>query len=209
MKRFTRSSITDSPVAFEQLKMLLEQNRSIRRFDHDRRIAVTELREIVGIARLCASGRNAQPMKYRIVSDEEECSKVFPLLAWAGYYHDWKGPDPEEQPVAYIVQCLDTEITENPLCDDGLQLEAITLGAAAKGIGCCIIKAFNSPALSDLLELPGNLHPRYVVALGYRAEIAKIVDLPANGDYKYFRNEEDEQCVPKRPLSELLIQSVD
>lgn len=143
-------------------------------------------------------------MKYRIVSTTDECNAVYPLLAWAGYYKDWDGPAPEERPTAYLIQCLDTQIATNPLCDDGLQLEAITLGATALGLNCCIIKAFR-PSIKETLNIPDHLEPRYVVAIGYAAEKSRIVDLGPDGDFKYFRNDDDQQCVPKRQLSEILI----
>lgn len=189
---------------FEILRELLLSNRSIRRFDNSRKISHSELMEMVSLTRYCASGRNLQPLRYRIVDSEDECAALFPALAWAGYYKDWDGPVPEERPVAYLVQCLDTDLTETPMCDEGLQLEAITLGASAKGIHGCIIKAFNMEKVKEVLSLPQNMKPCYVLALGYPAEIAQIVDIK-EGDYKYYRNEADEQCVPKRPLSELVI----
>lgn len=189
---------------FEILRDLLLSNRSIRRFDNSRPIGDSELKELVGLVRYCASGRNLQPLRYRIVSTREECAAIFPALAWAGYYKDWDGPVPEERPVAYLVQCLDTNLTDNPMCDEGLQLEAITLGASALGIHGCIIKAFNIVKVKEVLHLPENMKPSYVLALGYPAENAHIVDIK-DGDYKYFRNEADEQCVPKRTLSELII----
>lgn len=190
---------------FSILKTLLESDRSIRRFDHTRPISDDTLQELVGLTRYCASGRNLQPLRYRIVSTEAECEALYPLLAWAGYYKDWDGPAPAERPVAYLVQCLDTQLTNNCLCDDGLQLQAITLGAAALGIGGCIIKSFRKKELTELLQLPAGLEPLYVLALGHPAETARIVPLPADGDIRYYRSPASEQCVPKRPLPDLLI----
>lgn len=155
---------------FSILKSLLESDRTIRRFDHSRPIGDDTLRRLVDLTRYCASGRNLQPLRYRLVSSPAECDALFPALAWAGYYKDWTGPEPSERPVAYLVQCLDTQLTNNCLCDDGLQLQAITLGAAALGIGGCIIKSFNRKILTDALRLPDHLTPLYVLALGYPAE---------------------------------------
>lgn len=186
------------------LKQLLESNRSVRRFDHSHRIPSEILTGLVGLTRFCASGRNLQPLRYRIVTDEDECNRIFPTLAWAGYYKDWDGPAESERPVAYLIQCLDTSLTENCLCDDGLQLEAITLGAAAQGISCCIIKSFNGPKLVDMLKLPAHYSPRYVVAAGYAAENVRIVNLKDDNDIKYYRDGDSTQCVPKRPLSDLI-----
>lgn len=189
---------------YREYKRLLEGNRSIRRFDAKERVSVDTLRELVGLTRYCSSGRNAQPLKYRIVSDPEECAKVFPHLKWAGYYQDWEGPEPDERPTAYLVQCIDTEIAQSILCDDGLQLQAITLGARSLEIGCCIIKAFNPQGVAEALGIPESLKPNYVLALGFPAEEVRIVDMPADGDFKYYRDGEV-QCVPKRPFEELII----
>jgi nitroreductase len=189
---------------FKELKSLMERDRSIRRYDESRRVSIEQLQSIVGLVRYCASGRNAQPLKYKIVSTEEACEAVFPHLAWAGYYTDWAGPVTGQRPTAYLVQCDDTNIAGGRLCDDGLQLQAITLGAAAMGIGCCIIKAFNVQKVKEALHLPEHLNPTYVVAMGYPAEVAKIVEMK-DGDFKYYRNEKDEQCVPKRDMNEIIV----
>lgn len=190
---------------FTQLKELLAADRSIRRFEESRRIDLSTLHSLADLTRLCASGRNAQPLRYRAVVDANICAKIFPTLAWAGYYKEWAGPVEGERPVAYLVQCLDTTLGADCLCDDGLQLQAITLGATTLGLGACIIKAFNARELAEALDLSERYKPRYVVALGYPAENVKLVPMPEDGDFKYFRDAEDTQCVPKRPLSELLI----
>lgn len=183
---------------------LLQADRSVRRFKSDIEIPRELLERLVGLTRYCASGRNLQPLRYRIVDSPEEKDAIFPLLKWAGYYTEWDGPELSQRPAAYLVQCLDTNLTENCLCDDGLNLQAITLGATALGLGACIIKAFNAPALAEALDLPEQLKPLYVLALGVPDEETKIVPM-ADGDYKYFRDEADAQCVPKRSLEELII----
>ena len=191
----------------DTLKKLLIANRSVRRFDASRSISFDTLENLVDLCRYCASGINIQPLKYRIVHTPEECDLVFPHLKWAGYYTDWDGPSREQRPVAYLIQCLDTEISADCLCDDGLQLEAITLGATEKGIGGCIIKAFNPAAISEALHLPGHLKPRYVLALGYPAEEIQLVDMDESAPegFKYYRLPDGTHCVPKRPLSSILI----
>lgn len=183
---------------------LLLADRSVRRFKSDIEIPRELLERLVRLTRYCASGRNLQPLRYRIVDSPEEKDAIFPLLKWAGYYTEWDGPELSQRPAAYLVQCLDTNLTENCLCDDGLNLQAITLGATALGLGACIIKAFNAPALAEALDLPEQLKPLYVLALGVPDEETKIVPM-ADGDYKYFRDEDDAQCVPKRSLEELII----
>ena len=176
---------------FTQIEALLKADRSVRRFDESRAVDPHKLRALVGLTRYCASGRNLQPLRYRIVSGREECAALFPALSWAGYYTDWAGPAEGERPAAYIVQCLDTRLTANPMCDEGLNLQAITLGATALGLGGCIIKAFRRETVEKALGLP--------------AEKVRIVDLGSDGDYRYYRDGDDTQCVPKRSLDELLV----
>lgn len=194
-------------MTYQELRTLLELNRTYRRFDESKRIGSDTLRSLVELTRYCASGRNAQPLKYRLVTSNEECSQVFPTLAWAGYYQDWYGPEEGERPVAYLVQCLDTRYGENCLCDDGLQLEAITLGAVTLGLGCCIIKSFNAKKISELLSLPEGMVPRYVVAIGVPAEKVYIEEMDGTplASFKYYRDSEGGHHVPKRPLEELII----
>lgn len=191
--------------ALNVLRELLLKNRSVRRFDHSRRIERPVLTNLVELTRYCASGRNLQPLRYRIVSDEAECERLFPALAWAGYYKDWAGPAECERPTAYLVQCLDTDLCANCLCDDGLHLEAITLGATAQGLSGCIIKAFNKQKVIEALNIPARYEPRYVLALGYASETVRLVDLLPEGDIRYYRDENSTHCVPKRLLPELVI----
>ena len=194
-------------MTFEEFERLLASNRSVRRFDGSRRVAPEVLERLVGLTRLCASGRNAQPLKYVAISDDATCTAVFPALKWAGYFTWWSGPAEDERPVAYLVQCLDRHYGENCLCDDGLQLQTITLGARTLGLGCCIIKAFDAAMVSEALRLDDRYAPRYVLALGYPAETVVIEEMSGdeNADFKYYRTPDGVHHVPKRPLSEIML----
>lgn len=190
---------------FEKFRELLKSDRTFRRFDGERLLDYEQLKNLVELTRYCASGRNLQPLKYRIVTEPKECESIFPALKWAGYLNDWDGPSSGERPVAYLVQCLDTSLTQNLLCDDGLQLQAITLGAKAMGIGCCIIKSFNVESIKRELHIPNDMKPLYVVALGYPVEIVKIEDITSDGDIKYWRDTDGVHHVPKRVIEDLII----
>ena len=192
---------------FEILTELLKKDRSYRRFDESYKIDFDTLKKLVGLTRYCASGRNLQPLKYYIVNEEEKCDQIFPLLKWAGYLTDWDGPEKGERPVAYLVQCIDTDLTKNYLCDDGLQLQAITLGAIAEGLGCCIIKSFNVLKLKEVLSLSENLSPLYVLAIGKPVEEVVIEETKDDSEdsIKYYRTPDGIHHVPKRPLESLII----
>ena len=192
---------------FDIIRNLLVKDRTVRIFDSTRSIDKSTLEKLIELTRFCASGRNLQPLRYRIIDDEVTNEEVFPLLAWAGYYTDWDGPEKDERPVAYLVQCIDKNLTEKILCDDGLQLQAITLGATSLGIGCCIIKSFNVAKLKTVLKLEDRYEPIYVLALGYPKETVKIEDLESDQDssVKYYRTPDGVHHVPKRKLSDLII----
>lgn len=192
---------------FDILKKLLEKDRSCRRFIQKEKISEEVLKQLVALTVFCASGRNLQPLRYKLLNTKEECDKIFPTLAWAGYLPDWPGPEEGERPSAYIIQCLDKDIATNCLCDDGLNLQAITLGATALGLGCCIIKAFNKEQIKNIFNLPEKLDPLYVLALGVKAEniIVENYNPVSSEPYKYYRDKEGNHHVPKRQLKDLLI----
>lgn len=187
-----------------QLKSLILQNRSYRRFDESHPVTTEALREMIDAARLSASGRNAQPLKYFLSNAPEINEKIFPTLAWAGYLSDWSGPAPGERPSAYIVQLHDTTIAGNYFCDDGIAAQSILLTAVEKGLGGCIIASVKKEQLGKELGLPGNLEIIQVIALGKPAEKVVIEEMQA-GDIKYWRDENEVHHVPKRPLDELII----
>lgn len=188
------------------LKDLLLRNRSYRRFEENERIPVRQLEEWVELTRLCASARNAQPLKYVAVQREEVCDEVFTTLSWAGYLTDWDGPVKGERPSAYLIQLLDTRISENCLCDDGIQAQTILLGAVEKGYGGCIIKAFKNEKLSGILQLPEYMKICYVIALGKPRETVVLEEVKNNG-FKYWRDTKQVHHVPKRTLDELLFKA--
>lgn len=192
---------------FEDFRRLLREDRSVRRFRQSYRISRGLLEELVNLTRYCASGRNAQPLRYRIINAPEDCEKIYPLLKWAGYYADWDGPAEEERPVAYLVQCLDTHYGANCLCDDGLELQALTLGATALGLGGCIIKAFDVAGMKKALNLDERYEPRYVLALGEPIEMVRLEDMDSgdDADFRYYRTPDGVHHVPKRSLSDRLI----
>lgn len=194
---------------FEIVRSLLMQDRSVRRFNGLAEVGYTIAANLVGLVRLCASGRNAQPLKYAVITAPDERARIFPALKWAGYYENWDGPEPDERPTAYLVQLLDTDIAANCLCDDGIQLQAMTLGATALGLSCCIIKSFDMQIVREVcgIDKDDRFKPLYVLALGYPKESVRIVDMQSgtDADFKYYRDEQDNQVVPKRPVHDLII----
>lgn len=185
------------------IKELLIKNRSYRRFYQNERLSIQMLSSLVELTRYCASGRNAQTLKYILVSDELKCEEVFKCLAWAGYLTDWNGPEEGEKPSAYIIQVNDESLGKNFFCDDGISAQTILLGAVEQGFGGCILRAFKKE-INDILAVPKDMNIVQVIALGKPKEVVVIDDIK-DGDFKYWRDENGVHHVPKRCLNELII----
>lgn len=188
-----------------KLNEIVQKNRSCRRFHEDRRLGAETLRRWVDLARQTPSARNLQPLKYKLVHEPQECAKLFPLTAWAGYLPDWGGPAEGERPAAYIVMCNDTAIAPESRWDQGIAAQTILLGAVEAGCGGCIIGAFRRPELIDLLGLSANLEPVLVLALGVPKERVVLTGIGPDGDIRYYRDEQGVHYVPKRSLDEIVI----
>ena len=81
------------------LRDLVIKNRSYRRFYQDVPVSLETLRELVDLARLSPSGRNAQPLRYILCNEPEKNALIFKHLAWAGSLKDWPGPVEGERPI--------------------------------------------------------------------------------------------------------------
>lgn len=186
-------------------KDLAKNNRSYRRFDEQFAIERDTLVDLIGLARYAASGRNAQPLKYFLSNDKDTNEQIFSTLTWASYLTAWRGPEKGERPSAYIIVLLDREISDNFLCDDGIAMQNILLGAVEKGLGGCILRAINKPRLTAILNLQVRFEIIDVVALGKPIETVVITNVGDDGDTRYYRDANGVHYVPKRSLDELIV----
>ena len=187
------------------LEELVHTCRSYRRFCEDHAIDEETLRELVDLARLAASGHNAQPLKYLLSWERERNSLIFPHLTWAGYLKDWPGPSEGERPSAYIIVLGDTEIRKSFTFDQGISAQNILLGSREKGLGGCILAAINRDKLRVALQVPERFEILFVLALGKPQEKVVLEVLEPDGDVRYWRDEEGVHHVPKRTLDEIII----
>jgi nitroreductase len=188
------------------LSELLERNRSYRRFRPDVPVARRTLEELVGLTRLCPSAANRQPLKYILCCDPDRNALVFPHLAWAGYLSDWSGPAETERPTAYIIVLGDTEITRSFGCDHGIVAQSMLLGAAERGLGGCMIGSIQREGLAQALAIPARYEILLVLALGAPRETVALEEARSPDDIKYWRDGDGVHHVPKRPLSELILE---
>lgn len=188
---------------YKMLRELILKNRSYRRFDFSVKISDEQIKNWIDLARLSASGRNSQPLKYAVVTCPEVCAEIFPFLGWAGYLSEWKGPVEGERPVAYVAVLKDKTISGNHFCDDGIAMQSILLGATEDGYGGCMIGTVNKSKVARIVDLPEHLEILWIIALGKPAE--EVVLEEATNDIKYWRDENDAHHVPKRPLKEIVL----
>jgi nitroreductase len=188
------------------LRDLLAQNRSYRRFDESCRLERSMLVEWVGMVRLCASGGNRQPLRFLVASTPQETAKIFPHLRWAASLPAWNGPVEGQRPAAYILILGDTRIVRSFDFDAGIAAEAILLAATEQGFGGCMVGSIDRQKLRAALHIPEEYKIVLAVALGKPVETVVLEDAQSPDEIVYWRDSAEVHHVPKRPLSELLVE---
>lgn len=186
------------------LKDLVLKTRSYRRFEESHRIDTKTLESFINIARVSASGANRQPLKYVLYNTPEECERIFPYLAWAGYLTEWLGPEKGERPSGYIMILGDKTITEVFGIDHGIAAQTILLGATEAGLGGCMIASIKREEFRNDYELPDKYEILLIIALGKPIENV-IIDEIEGDDVKYWRDGNRFHHVPKRKLKDIII----
>lgn len=188
------------------LKDLILKNRSYRRFVESEAVSAETLRELVDLARFSATGNNMQPLKFILSSDPATNAVIFPHVGWAGHLTEWDGPAEGERPAAYIIIVADKEIApEYGGVDHGIAGQSIMLGAAERGLGGCMMGSVKRVALRKDLNIDEQYKILLVLALGKPAEEVVLEDVGADGDTKYWRDENSVHHVPKRSLDDLIV----
>lgn len=193
--------MTNKNISFSDLVRI---NRSYRRYDNNVKPDEHELKQLIEMARLSPSSKNRQPLRYILVTQKDACDFVASQLKWAWYLSNWDGPVESEMPGSYLVMLIDKQLNDKADFDAGIAAQTILLGAAAKGLGGCIIRTFNSYELSNYYSLPENLEIVMVIAIGKPMEEVEIDEGDPTGNYAYYRDKHDKHHVPKRPLEELI-----
>lgn len=186
-------------------RQLVEAARTCRRFYEDKPLGMSDLEWLVDCARLSPCGRNAQELRFILVGQGEVCGKLFALTRWAGALKDWGGPHPGERPTAFIVVLTPTDAKEIDFWNGGIACQTIQLAASSRGWGCCMIQSFDHQAVPALLGVPSDMKVGLVLGLGVAKEERKVVPMPADGTFTYWRDEAGVHYVPKRSLDEIIL----
>lgn len=187
------------------LKDLVQSNRSYRRFDHSAPVSMHALEELVELARFCPSAANRQPLRFILSTAPSDNEAIFSCLKWAAYLTDWDGPAPAERPSAYILMVNTAKEWEFAKFDLGIMAQTMLLGAVEKGLGGCMIGALDREKLRAHFSLQPEMDVSLVLALGKPVEDVRIVEAPAGGSIRYYRDDAGVHYVPKRSLVELTL----
>lgn len=188
------------------IKELVTKNRSYRRFFQSERISENTLREFIDCARLTPSTVNSQALKFKIVTSETQCDKVFSCLGWAGLMKDWDGPAEGERPSAYIIILCDLSLGKNKYYDEGIAAQTIMLSAVEKGLGGCIIGSIKKELLAEAIGVDTDKYSvDLVLALGKPNEKVVITQVKPDASTAYYRDENSVHYVPKRKLDDIIL----
>ena len=187
---------------------IVKRTRTYRRFDESKKVSAEELKSLIEFASFTPSGANKMPLKYIISTSAQMNEKIFSCVGWAAYLPDWAGPAAGEKPTGYIVMLRDTSISTQTATDEGIQAEAIMLGATTMGLGGCIMGNVKREELSKFLSLDSRYEIALVLALGYPTEKVIIEKVGTDGNIKYYHDSENVNHVPKRTVDELLLEQL-
>jgi nitroreductase len=177
---------------------IILSRRTVRQF---KRLPVKRamLKDVVNAGRLAPSAANLQPLEFVIVDDEKVCRKVFPCLRWAAYIAPRGNPRPGQEPMAYVITLVNLGIRDKSFeYDVGAAMENMILAALEAGLGSCWLLSIEREKIAAILRIPPTYRIDSVLALGVPAESPLAEEM--TGSFKYWKDEEGELHVPKRPL---------
>jgi nitroreductase len=188
------------------IKDLMQKERSYRSFDESVEIDRDTLAGFVENARLIPSSVNLQPLKYKLCNTKEECDTLLSLTKWAALLKDYEIPPKGHAPTAYIVICIDKNVSDKSIFekDVGIAAQTIMLSAVEAGFGGCMIGNFAPSKVAEALELPEGVVPSLVLGLGKPDEEIIVDEMGGNGS-NYYRDEKGTHHVPKRSLDEIIL----
>jgi nitroreductase len=149
---------------------------SLRRYD-PRPVPREVLERCLEAARLAPSACNGQPWRF-FVADREPMRGRLAEAAFGGPYR--MNSFAAKAPVLVVVVSTPLPWTARigqfiggvPFapCDAAVATEHLILQGASEGVGSCWLGFFNFKAVGSLLNLPGDLRPLFMVAMGYPPE---------------------------------------
>ena len=181
--------------------MELLERRTIRFFRQEP-VPEAELRKMLDAARRASCGANAQILRYMVIRDPELVEKVFYCTAYAGKVKPRRSPVwGVNAPLTFIAQLAPEGRGE---ADAGAAVQSMEFAAHDSGLGSCWIGSFDHAKVNELLDPPEGLQVRYLLAVGYPAELYPVQeDITLADKPDYYLDAEDSLHVPKYTVDAL------
>lgn len=187
--------------AHKSLNDLLIMNRSCRGYDHNYKVSMEELHEIIETNTRIPSAKNQQVLRFKPVLGEDAAIitgnvKLGALLAELNL--PFKGTEPE----AYIIIC--STIAENKWVDIdlGISVQSMLLKAVEMGLNGVCIGAFNKEAITRAFSLP--YEPQLIIAVGKSIEKFQLLGIHEDESHAYYRKD-GIHYVPKVSIDDLIL----
>ena len=188
-----------------ELKELVTKARTCRRFKGDVVLSAETLTALIDYARLSASARNGQILRFVTISDPETRAAMDNLVVLGGALTPEQRATDAQRPGGYIVICGPDKMDDFATMDVGIAAQTINLAACEAGLNTCMIGAMKKEEVAQLLGLPEDLKVKLALALGVADEEIRLVGRRDDGKLIYYRDENDVHCVPKISLEEAVI----
>ena len=181
------------------LDSLLLKNRSYRGYDPSYIVTREELEQIVGVNTKIPSARNAQTLRFKLITSEES-EAVTREIKLGGALPELHLPLPGTEPNAYIIICTTEPENRWISVDLGISAQSMLLKAADLGLNGICIGAFNKERIAAI----AGMEPLLILAIGKGMENIQIIPISPEESHNYYRKN-GVHFVPKLRLKDILL----
>lgn len=181
------------------LDSLLLKNRSYRGYDPSYIVTREELEQIVGVNTKIPSARNAQALRFKLITSEES-EAVTREIKLGGALPELHLPLPGTEPNAYIIICTTEPENRWISVDLGISAQSMLLKAADMGLNGICIGAFNKERIAAI----AGMEPLLILAIGKGMENIQIIPISPEESHNYYRKN-GVHFVPKLRLKDILL----
>lgn len=143
----------------------IKARRSVRRF-REEPVSAGDVERLIEAAIWAPSGGNAQSWRFVVVQDEARIRRLRMV-----------SPGMPGPPPCIVAVCQDMNSAERQgarlgrekltLLDSAMATQNLLLAAHAIGLGACVVASFHAGGVKDVLELPTDIVPILLVAVGH------------------------------------------
>lgn len=188
------------------LEKLLDWRRSYRKFGEEKEISKEDIDGILSSIKFASCANNRQFLRFISVESKDKGLEIFDNTRWAASLPNGAGrPKEGERPVYFIAILSDKEKKlKFDGVDQGLVISNLTLAAAERGIGSCIIGSVVDEKMREILSYDDRYTCSLVVAFGYPKIESSIKEIDLEEDQSYYLDDHGNYVVPKYKLDEIV-----